>query len=210
MCDIRKWAHRPAGHHNEPMDTIDSDLDRYAVSEEPAKDPDAQAVALFWAESSKVIGLTRLDVVVGSNPTALVPPPAWQFGLTAREATELVELVVSGVKTGTASVEADYAAAGEPLPQVNALGIVCDGAGRPVALVRTDAVDIVPFDAVDEEWAAEEGEGDLARWRTDHLRFLPHATADGRNGVWPDDPMVLERLTCLFPQVSHGSDEPIG
>lgn len=200
----------PGAHHNGHMDTIDSDLDRYAVSEEPAKDPDPTALTLFWAESSKVIGLTSLDVVVGSNSTALVPPPAWQLGLTAREATELAARIVAGTKTATSSSKADYDEADEPLPQVNTLGIVCDGAGRPVALVRTDAVDIVPFDAVDEEWAVDEGEADLASWRRDHLRLLANATQDGTDGDWPQDPMVLERLTCLFPQLSRGSEEPIG
>lgn len=192
------------------MDTIDSDLDRHAVSEEPARDPDPRALALFWAEASKVIGLTRLDVVVGSTPTALVPPPAWQFGLTAREATELAERIIAGTTSASSSPLADYESAGEPLPEPNALGIVCDGAGRPQALVRTDAVDVVPFDAVDEEWAVDEGAADLASWRRDHLRLLPHAEADGTGDVWPRAPLVLERFTCLFPRISHGPDEPIG
>lgn len=211
QCDGPKGEAPGRGtHHNGRMDATDSDLDRIAVSEDPARDPDQTALALFWAEASKVIGLTRLDVVIGSNPNALVPPPAWQLGVSAREATEQAEMVLAGTKTATSSVEADYSRAGEPLPEANALGILCDGAGRPVALVRTDAVDVVPFDAVDEEWAAEEGEGDLATWRSDHLSLLEDPLSDGSDDVWPRDPMVLERLTCLFPRVSRGNDEPIG
>lgn len=191
-----------------PAESQELREEEQAYSEGEPLPPDQHLVDLFWQEASKAVGLTRLDVVIGSTPEALVPPPAWQFGWTARQATELVELVLSGAKTATAGPFADYEAEGEPLPEVGELGIVCDATGRPRALVRTDAVDVVPFDEVDEVHAAAEGEGDLSLdfWRRAHVRMLPGY--EGRDidepwpaGVpWPTDDVVLERISCLHPR----------
>lgn len=169
--------------------------------------PDQRAVELFWEEARKAIGLNDLDVYLGESPVAAVPPPAWQFGDSARLADDLVDLVVAGTKTATAGALWEYEEEGEPLPEPGALGIACDGTGRPRALVRTDAVDVVPFDAVDEEHAAAEGEGDLSLgyWRRVHVRFLRGYEGRDQNEPWPEgapwppDPMVLERITCLYP-----------
>lgn len=189
-----------------------------AYSGDAAVAPDERAVELFWQEASKATGLTRLDVVIGSNPEALVQPPAWQFGSTAQEATELVELVLSGAKTATASVLSEYEDQDEPLPEVGELGIVCDGAGNPRALVRTDAVATVPFDEVDELHAAAEGEGDLSLdfWRRAHVRYLPgHAGRDidqpwPEDTPWPGDDMVLERISCVHPRPRRSFREVLG
>ncbi len=172
--------------------------------------PDNRRVDLFWQEARTRIGLSDLDVYLGQNPLAAVPPPAWQFGESARLATDLADLVVSGAKTALASPKWEYDAAGEPLPHVGALGIVCDGAGVPVALVRTDEVDVVPFDQVLGAHAVAEGEGDLSleSWRRAHVRFLPGLAGRARDEPWPAqtpwprDEMVLERVTCVFPQPS--------
>jgi len=185
-----------------------SDEDGVGSAGAQALPPDNHRVDLFWQEARTRTGLSDLDVYLGQNPVAAVPPPAWQFGDSARLATDLVGLVVAGRKTVTAAPLGEYEAEGAPLPAVGALGIVCDGAGSPVALVRTDAVDIVPFDQVSAEHAAAEGEGDLSLdlWRRVHVRFLPGF--EGRpvdeswpaGAPWPSNEMVLERLTCLFPQ----------
>ncbi|MDN5964673.1 MAG: ASCH domain-containing protein [Actinomyces sp.] len=203
--------HPPAAHRPEdPIPSADAELreEEVAYSGDEAVPPDEQAVELFWEEARKASGLTRLDVVIGSSPEALVQPPAWQFGWTAHQATELVDLVLSGAKTATAGPLSDYREEDEPLPEVGELGIVCDGAGRPRALVRTDAVAVVPFDEVDEVHAAAEGEGDLSLdfWRRAHVTMLPgHQGRDidqpwPQDVPWPSDEMVLERLTCVHPR----------
>lgn len=191
-------------------------LDVRALSDQAPLPPDPHLAELFWQEARRAIGLTRLDVILGENPEAAVPPPAWQFGESARVATELVDLVVAGVKTATAGPRWEYEAEDEPLPQAGTLGIVCDGAGRPVALVRTDAVDVVPFDAVGPEHADAEGEGDrsLDFWRRVHVRYLPGHEGRPVDQPWPDDTpwpsdaMVLERLTCLYPTPPADPDAP--
>ncbi|MGO3795508.1 MAG: ASCH domain-containing protein [Pauljensenia sp.] len=202
----------------DPAATEELHEQEVAYSGAAAVTPDEQAVELFWQEASKATGLTRLDVVIGSNPEALIQPPAWQFGTTAQQATELVDLVLSGAKTATASVLSEYTEQDEPLPEIGELGIICDGAGRPRALVRTDAVATIPFDEVDELHATAEGEGDLSLdyWRRAHVRYLPgHEGRDidepwPEDVPWPSDEMVLERISCVHPRPRRSFREVLG
>jgi uncharacterized protein YhfF len=134
-------------------------------------------------------------------PEAL--PPAWAFGATAEHADALLELVLAGVKDGTASSLWDYQATDEPLPEVGERSIVLDGAGGPRALIETTDVRILPFDQVDAEHARAEGEGDrtLAYWRASHQRYWQEHSEDPR-GWAPDMPVVCERFRLLWPTAS--------
>ena len=148
-------------------------------------------VEAFWAR------------YVASLPeTAVVPeqPEAWAFGMGPAMANELGRLVVDGTKTGTCSLLWEYEHEGEALPEVGELGIVLDGDGAPLCLIETIAVAHVPFDEVDAEHAAAEGEGDrsLAHWRDVHWRFF--ADLCGKIGREPSEtmPLVCERFRVLF------------
>lgn len=87
-------------------------------------------------------------------------PEAWSFGATAEHADGLLELVLAGVKTGTASALWDLEAEGEQVPEVGEFSVILDGRSRPRAVVVSTAVDIVPFAEVSAEHARSEGEGD--------------------------------------------------
>ena len=160
--------------------------------------PDDEAIELFWAEARKVVGLTRLDVIVGTSDTASLTPPAWSYGETAEQADELVGLVLAGDRTATSSALWEWEAEDEDLPRPGDLAIVCDGAGLPRALVRTDAVVVVPFDAVDAEHTRAEGETSLDSWRREHRDHLTAAVAPRPFAT--DMPLVLERFTVLHPR----------
>src|SRR5690349_54254 len=95
----------------------------------------------------------------GPTPREVLCPPAWAFGGTPELADELLALVLAGTKTATAGALWDYEAADEQLPEVGALNILLDGGGRPRALIEITAVAVAPFDQVDAEHAALEGEG---------------------------------------------------
>ena len=71
--------------------------------------------------------------------------------------------------------------------------------GRPRALIRTDRVEVVPFDQVDAEHAWLEGEGDrsLEHWREAHRRFFAEQ-ATHAYGVSDVMPVVLERFELLY------------
>ena len=142
----------------------------------------------FWAEARSAVASLPEEV-----------PEAWAFGATAEHADELLELVLAGVKTGTASALWDLEAEAEPVPEVGELSVILDGLGRPRAVIVTTAVDIVPFAEVGAEHARSEGEGDrtLAAWREIHERFWRRFGSSAR-GFSREMPVVCERFRVVF------------
>jgi uncharacterized protein YhfF len=124
-------------------------------------------------------------------------PLAWAFGATP---DGLLELVLAGTKTGTASSVWDYEATGDPLPEVGEFSIILDGAGAPRAVIETTGLETVPFDEVTAEHAYAEGEGDrtLEHWRAVHERFWREHSESSR-GFAPDMPVLCERFRLLHP-----------
>jgi hypothetical protein len=95
------------------------------------RDPEIEA---FWNLARFHAKLNTLPGYFGPTPLESVPPPAWSFG----EDDGLNELLVERGAT-LAGPRADY---GDELPGPGALGIVCDAAGRPRALVATTGVEV--------------------------------------------------------------------
>lgn len=126
-------------------------------------------------------------------------PDAWAFGATPAQADDLLALVLSGIKSATASSLWDYEYSAEPLPRIGQLNIVLDGAGVPLAILETVAVDVVAFDDVTESHAHAEGEGDrsLSHWREVHERYWRNHSENPR-GFEPDMPVVCERLRVIY------------
>lgn len=153
------------------------------------KSPDADLVSDYWTEKSRDLGLDDLDT-----------PGAWAFGGTADQADELLDLVLSGAKTATSSALWSYEAEAEPLPTVGELSIVCDGQGRPRALIRLTDVTVTNLDDVSERHAFAEGEGDrtLAYWRRAHEDFFRSHLPAGHE-LAGSMPVVLESFERLVP-----------
>ncbi|HSE47398.1 MAG TPA: ASCH domain-containing protein [Gemmatimonadales bacterium] len=151
--------------------------------------PDGNLVSAYWAEKSLALGLNSSDI-----------PEAWAFGGTADQADELLGLVLSGKKTATSSSLWSYQAEEEPLPAVGELSIVCDGQGRPRALLRVTDVTVADFDDVSERHAFAEGEGDrtLASWRPLHEDFFRSQLPAGCE-LTGSMPVVLESFERLAP-----------
>src|SRR5437764_839602 len=84
----------------------------------------------------------------------------------------------------------------EPMPVASDLGVVLDGDGEPLCVVRTTAVEVRPFGDVDEEFAWTEGEGDrsLAYWRAAHIRFF----ATQGTPLEETTPVVLEGFDLVW------------
>ncbi len=134
------------------------------------------------------------------RPLSESPPEAWGFGYSPRMATELGRLVHQGIKTATCSLYWAYEFEGEPLPQVGELSIIIDGQNNPLCIIETLEVEIKPFNAVEAQFAYEEGEGNrsLAYWREAHWRaFVPECKAIGRQAN-DSMPLVCERFRVLF------------
>lgn len=131
-----------------------------------------------------------------------VPDQAYDvvsFGDSPELADELLALVRTGRKRGTASLLRDYAPGAVPKPGDHVL--VLDGAGVPACIWRTVRIDILPFIEVGEDFAAAEGEGDgsLAYWREGHRRYFGRQAE--REGFAFDEriEVVCERFEIVWP-----------
>lgn len=133
-------------------------------------------------------------------------PGAWAFGATPDQADELLELVLDGTKTGTASSLWDFEYSGDPLPVVGEYSIILDAQAAPRALIETTSVDVVAFGEVSDEHARAEGEGDrsLSAWREIHEWYWRNHSESPR-GFEPDMPVVCERFRMRYPRPS-GAD----
>ena len=88
--------------------------------------------------------------------------------------SRLNQLVLSGVKTGTSSVDdGEYAAEGEAFETVGERQWLIDGQDKPVALIEFTKIEWVPFSEVSMDFAASEGEGfqSVEEWQTVHQEF---------------------------------------
>lgn len=153
-------------------------------------------VGQFWEDARTAAKLNPLQEYFGPRMWGSIPPETFAFGDNPEMADELAELVVRGEKTATAGALADYEAADEPVPQRGDLYIVLDGSGEPRALIRTTESRVVPFNEVDADHAAAEGEGDgsLESWRAVHRAFFERTL-----GFSESMPVVLERFELLYP-----------
>ncbi len=87
------------------------------------------------------------------------------------------------------------------LPRPGGLSIVTSGAGVPLCVIETLAVDIVPLDQVSADFAAAEGEGDgsLAFWCKAHEACFSRECARLGRRFEPGMPVVCERFRLRYP-----------
>ena len=160
---------------------------------------DRSAVEAFWDLAKFHAKLNNAPTYFGPTTLEVLPPPAWSFGANEQQADDLLSLVLDGTKTATAGALWDFESENEPLPEPGSLSIILDGRGHPRALIECTAIDVVPFDQVDEEHALLEGEGDLSleHWRGVHERFFTEV-ATHEHGFQQDMPVVLERFRVVY------------
>jgi uncharacterized protein YhfF len=131
--------------------------------------------------------------------------PNAEFGFPGPLRDRLVSAILDGRKTATASLRIEYApTTAEPVPERGARAVVVDSADRPVALIETTVVEVIPFEDVDLEFARDEGEGfeSVDDWRAGHVRFWESDELRAANGrpdfrVTPDTLVVAERFRLV-------------
>jgi uncharacterized protein YhfF len=134
-------------------------------------DIDRKACAAAWK--------TYLAALPPDHPHRSHQPTAFGFGHTPTLADDLAALVLRGQKRATTSLAIEYTADKLPLPVAGDLTIITKGNGLPCAIIERSSVTTVPFEAVDAEYAAVEGEGDgsLSFWRAAHRAYFSSAAA---------------------------------
>lgn len=119
---------------------------------------------------------------------------------------ELAALVADGSKAAGASLLAEYDEDDDPLPVVGDRWLLSDSAGRPLAVVETTEIRVVPMRDVDLQFVLDEGEGfqSVADWRAAHedywnrqLDDLRVAAGDPQWLLGADTPVVCERFRVV-------------
>lgn len=125
---------------------------------------------------------------------------SWQFGYGVEQGDRLLACVLEGPKRATAGALWTYEHEGEAVPRPGEFSVVTDGSGVARCVIRTASVDIVPFDAVDEAFAYDEGEGDrsLESWRRVHWEYFTRELASFGLKAEPDMPIVCERFEVVY------------
>jgi uncharacterized protein YhfF len=121
-----------------------------------------------------------------------------EFGFPGPLRDRLVDAVLSGVKTATSSLLADWQREGEEPPAAGELQTVIDSAGIPVAVIEILGSEVIALGAVDDRVARAEGESynTAAGWRSEHERFWREEVFP----EWEGDVPVLDDSTAVVVQ----------
>lgn len=156
----------------------------------PVAPLDEEAAARLWQ-----------DYLAAHPEHAWDTPVVEHFGDSAPLADELLDLVLHGPKRATATLLADFAAAGELPPRIGSHWVACDGAGRPRAVLRSVELRVGPVHSVDDAFAWDEGEDDRTRasWLEQHLGYWRRTCAARGAELDESAEVVFERLRVVWP-----------
>jgi uncharacterized protein YhfF len=148
------------------------------------------SIQAFWSAFTSAIGHDPSDRFY----------EAFHFDDNAPSADELAALVLCGRKRATAALVWVYESEGKPIPKAGDLSVVTLFSGKPVCVIETQDVKIVPFSEVGADFAATEGEGDgsLAYWQRAHTAFFGRECQRLRREFSLSAPVVCERFAVVY------------
>ena len=126
---------------------------------------------------------------------------------------ELVELVLAGSKTATASLLVEFELDNETVPSAGMREAVIDADGRFVGELETTECRVLRMADVDDDFARDEGEGfaDAAEWRVAHEGFWNAYVDDLRRRL--DDPAWIltddTQIVCQRFRLAERYPEPV-
>ena len=125
---------------------------------------------------------------------------SWYFCDNEESARDLAKLVIEGTKRGTTSLYDLYKIENEALPAVDSFSVVTDWHGVAQCIIRTKKVTILPFQDVNDELAAIEGEGDrsLGYWREVHIDCFTRELKGYGRSFSEDMLVVFEEFEVVY------------
>jgi len=128
---------------------------------------------------------------------------SFRFCLTEKGADLCANLVKTGCKRATASLEWCFTVGEEKYPEEGELDVVTNWNYEPQCIIEITAIEVKAFNEVDKKFAFEEGEGNksLELWREVHWKFF--STECRSLGLEPNKtmPIVLQRFTVVYPSI---------
>lgn len=123
-----------------------------------------------------------------------------KFGDSPQMADELLEPVLSGIKTATCSAVWEWEHENEAIPYVGMLSVILDSKDEPRCIIETVEVTVKNYNEVDAEFASDEGEGDrsLNYWREVHENFFTRTLPRIGKTFSQDMPLVCERFKVIY------------
>lgn len=121
------------------------------------------------------------------------------MGSTEEIASDLLSLILTGMKTATTSCLLGYQAANEKIPKTGDLSIVTDWNGTPSCVIETMNVIILPFNEMTFEICKKEGEDScLQSWQTTHFDLFTNEGKElGYAFTW-NSPVVFEEFRVVY------------
>lgn len=151
----------------------------------------SKAVQKFWEE------------FCGANPQtdSAAPYQVWHFGNSSEMAEELADLVIAGKKFATASLADVNTIKPDEAPIADGYSVVTDFQGNPLCVIQTTEILHIPFNAVEAQFASDEGEGDqsLEYWRRVHSEYFLRESKSLKIEFNEDSLICCERFKLLFP-----------
>lgn len=151
---------------------------------------DSERAAAFWKQFCELAP----EVDPGE------PYQTWYFGDSRDLAEQLCELVLQGRKTATACLVWEAERDPETAPVMNGYSVVTDFDGNPKCVLRTTEIRVLPFDEVDEQFASDEGEGDLSLefWRRAHRDYFARRCEEMGREAGPSMLVMCERFEVVY------------
>ena len=130
--------------------------------------------------------------------------PLFEFSFPGPLRERLIAAVLDGSKSSTTSLLRGYEHEGTAPRQVGTRSVVIDSEERPVVIIETTSVRVVPVSQVDLGHVVDEGEGltSVAQWRAEH-ELGWHSTeqreelGDPEFEVTDETLVVLERFRVM-------------
>lgn len=151
-------------------------------------------------ETIEKMWLNYLESIHENSDTTDLNYESWKFETSKDASNYLAELVKSGKKRGTSSTKESFEYMGERIPSVGDLHIITNWDDVAQFIIRTTAVNIVPYKEVTEAFAQKEGEGDLSLkyWQDIHESiFIREQHACGKVFSY-ETAIVCEEFEVVF------------
>jgi len=161
-------------------------------------------VTLLFVAPSAVPATPELDAFWASCQDRLASPPpdgfyrVRQFGGSAL-ADRLLELILTGQKTGTYALPWLYEGDAERTPVAGGYSVVTDSAGKPAAVLLTTHTRTLPYNEITEEETRYEGPNARALevWKAIHWPLYSRALEEAGMTATEDMPVTVEQFEVV-------------